>query len=51
MESKECMDFNNEDPLVDDYMIMFKKEFTLVIQEAKERLVNDMKTWLQNLAY
>jgi hypothetical protein len=37
MERKECMDFNNEDPSIDHYMIMFKKEFALVIQGVKER--------------
>jgi hypothetical protein len=37
MERKECMDFNNEDPSFDHYMIMFKKEFALVIQGVKER--------------
>jgi hypothetical protein len=41
--------FSNEDPSVAHCLIMFKKEFVLVIHRAKERLKPEMSSWLQNL--
>jgi hypothetical protein len=41
--------FNNEDPSVDHYKVMFKKEFAMFIHRAKMRMVDDMRSWLINL--
>jgi hypothetical protein len=41
--------FSNEDPSVAHCLIMFKKEFALVIPRAKERLKPDISSWLHNL--
>jgi hypothetical protein len=49
MEGKEWMTFYNEDPSVEHCKLIFKKEFSLVIHRAKEKLVPDMKSWMENL--
>jgi hypothetical protein len=40
--------FNNLDPTVSNCKNTFKREFSLVILRAKERDVDDMKSWLHS---
>jgi hypothetical protein len=48
---KECNAwlFNNEDPSIAHCMLVFKREFALVVHRAKESSVLDMQSWLDNL--